>query len=64
MAACDIVLPHGGIVFGVDVGFRGSQAERFASTSLMTASLGGVALLGPDFGRGLMPRAGWWRPPT
>ena len=43
MAACGVVLPHGGIVFGADAGWRGSVAERFASSSSTTASIGGMA---------------------
>jgi hypothetical protein len=33
MAACSVVLPHGSIVLGVDVGWRGSKVEHFSSTS-------------------------------
>ena len=43
MAACGVVVPHGGIVFGADAGWRGSEAERFASSSSTTVSIGGMA---------------------
>jgi hypothetical protein len=33
MAVCGVLLPHGDIVLGVDVGWRGSKVEQFSSTS-------------------------------
>jgi predicted alpha/beta hydrolase len=54
MATCVVVLPHGGIVFGVGAGWRGSVAERLASTSSTMARLGHVAQQGLGDGRGLM----------
>jgi hypothetical protein len=36
MLPYDVVLSYGGIMFGSDVGWRGSEAELFASTSSMT----------------------------
>jgi hypothetical protein len=54
MAACGVVLPHGGMVFGVGADWMGSVAERLASTSSTTARLGHVVQRGLGDGRGLM----------
>jgi hypothetical protein len=54
MAACGIILPHGGIVFGDGAGWRGSEAERFPSTTSTTVRLDSVAQRGLGDGRGLM----------
>jgi hypothetical protein len=42
MVAYGVVLSHGGIVFGADAGWRGSEADRFASTSSTMGKLCGV----------------------
>jgi hypothetical protein len=52
--ACGVVLPFGGIVFGANANWRGSEAERFSSTSLTMVSLSGVTHRGIGIGHGLM----------
>jgi hypothetical protein len=42
MAAYGVVLPYVGIAFGLDVGGRSSEAERFASFLSATSSLNDV----------------------
>jgi hypothetical protein len=54
VAAYDIALPCVGVFFGVDAGCRDIEAEQFASSSLATSCLGGMAQRGLGVGWGLM----------
>jgi hypothetical protein len=45
-----VTLPHVGIIFGVDIGWRVPKAKWFASSSSATSSLNGVAHRGLNIG--------------